>query len=30
MQDPYTSIGFSQRVTDTLFALDKARAALNS
>ena len=30
MQDPYSpSVGFSQHVTDTLAALDKARAALN-
>lgn len=31
MQDPYApSIGFSQRCSDTLFALDKARAGLGS
>ena len=31
MQDPYCpSVGFNQRKTDTLFALDKARAALRS
>ena len=30
MQDPYTSIGFTQRKTDTLFALDKARHALQT
>jgi hypothetical protein len=29
MQDPYSNIGFNQRQTDTLFALDKARAAVN-
>ena len=30
MQDPYSpSIGFTQRMTDTLFALDKARYTLN-
>jgi hypothetical protein len=28
MQDPYSSIGFTQRKTDTLFALDKARKGL--
>jgi hypothetical protein len=31
MQDPYApSVGFNQRQTDTLFALDQARAALRS
>jgi hypothetical protein len=31
MQDPYApAIGFSQRCSDTLFALDKARAGLGS
>lgn len=30
MQDPYTSIGFNQRKTDTLFALDQARQSLHS
>ena len=31
MQDPYApSVGFNQRKTDTLFALDQARAMLRS
>ncbi|MGN6675676.1 MAG: hypothetical protein ACTHMA_20475 [Thermomicrobiales bacterium] len=30
MHDPYTSIGFTQRKTDTMFALDKARQGLKT
>jgi hypothetical protein len=30
MQDPYTNVDFTQRKTDTLFALDKARASLRT